>query len=151
MKFTVDIDILAARDKVAPIYLDREQFKHWQSGIKGSQVLAGKPGHSGAAIQLEQKLGNQLITVIETLENNAMPDEITFTYSAPQLWYRTKNSFIQSGPHKTTWIRECEFKCSGLYKAISLVAPGRFKKHVYKEMESFKRFCEDKVYSEVVF
>jgi len=151
MRFTVDIDILASRDRVLPIYTDKTLIKHWQNGVMDFEILSGDPGESGSSVQLKQKLGKQTVTVIETLENNAMPDEITFTYSAPQLWYRTKNNFIQSGPNKTTWVRECEFKCAGIYKVISLLAPGRFRKQLLQEMERFKRFCEDKVYSEVVF
>ena len=151
MKFTVDIDILASREKVIQIYMDRKHFNDWRFTAVDEKVLAGEPGRVGASIQLTRKIGNQVETVIETLESNSLPDDLTYTISAPQLWQRSRNSFIQSAPNKTTWIMENDFKCAGIHKVISLLAPGRFRKQSLQEMQRFKRFCEDKVYSEVVF
>jgi len=151
MNFTVDIDILVSRDKAIEIFMDRDLSKHWQDGFVKFDILAGQPGQNGASVQLKRKVGKQLSTVIETLENNSLPNEITFTYSAPQMWCRSKNSFIQSAPNKTTWIREHEYKCTGIHQVLNLLAPGRLKKQTAKEMEVFKRFCEGKVYSNVVF
>jgi len=151
MKFTVDIDILAARDRVVEIFMDRENYRQWNPDIVSLKVITGEPDRDGATVQVKRRIGKQTISVIETLEKNSLPNEITFTYSAPQLWNRARSSFIQSGPNKTTWIIENEFKCNGFYSVLSIVAPGRFKKQSLKEMENFKRFCEDKIYSEIVF
>jgi len=149
MKFSVDIDILAGRERLLQVFMDLQQIKNWRSDVSDFNVLAGKPGESGASIHFTRKMGTQMVAVIETLESNTLPNEITYTYSAPQLWYRCKNSFIQIGKHKTTWIREFEFRTTGIYKAIRLVAPGWFRKQALKEMQDFKRYCQEKVFSEL--
>ena len=149
MKFSVDIDILAGRGRLLDVFMDLQQVKNWRSDVSDFKVLAGQAGETGASIQFDRKLGTQTVALIETLENNALPNEITYTYSAPQLWYRCKNSFIPVGLHKTTWIREFEFRTTGIYKAISIIAPGRFRKQALKEMQDFKNYCQDKVFAEL--
>jgi len=149
MKFSVDIDILAGRERLLPIFMDLQQIKNWRSDVSDFKVLAGKPGESGASIQFTCKIGVQNnVAVIETLETNSLPNDVTYTNSAPQLWYRCKNSFFPVGEHKTTWVREYEYRTTGIYKAIRLIAPGRFRRQALKEMQDFKRYCQEKVFSE---
>lgn len=151
MQFTVDIDILASRDQVIEVYMQRNNDSEWMIGLQSSERLRGSTGREGATRTLIRKLGNKVATITETLDKNDLPDEIVYRYVSDQWQEKATNSFVRSGPNKTTWIMECTIQCSGVAKILSLINPGMFRKQAQKEQERFKYFCEQKVFSEVEF
>jgi len=80
--------------------------------------------------------------MIETIVSRKFPDEFSAIYEAKGVWNLNKNFFKESGPGKTIWTMETEFKFSGFMKLFGIFMKGAFPKETMKQMNSFKKFAE---------
>ncbi len=142
MKYKLEIDIDLPREKVAALFDNPENLKHWQPGFVSMKHLYGTPGEPGAKSQLNYDMGRRKVEMIETLTSINMPEEFSATYEAKGVWNSIQNYFHEVGPDKTKWVTENEFRFSGFMKVMGLLMPGAFKKQSFQFMEYFKEFAE---------
>ncbi len=143
MKYKLEIEIDLPREKVIELFDNPDNMKHWQEGFISFQPLSGTSGEVGAKSQLKYQMGNRKIEMIETITKRDLPDEFSGTYETKGMWNEVKNYFAETGPNKTKWITENEFKSSGFMKLFTFFMPGVFKKQSYKYMIDFKKFAEN--------
>lgn len=142
MKYTLELDIEAPRSRVTALFDDPENWPKWQAGFVSAEVIAGNARETGSQTRLVQKLATGNTEIVETIESRNLPQEITCTYQAKGAWNRVANRFEEISPTRTRWVFETEFRCTGILKLLSTLAPGMFRKASLKEMNSFKLFAE---------
>ena len=91
---------------------------------------------------LAHQFGRRRTEMIETIESNRLPEELTATYEAPRVWNRVVHRFIEVSPKETEWQFDSEFICTGLVRMLATVAPGLFRKSSKQSMDAFKQFVE---------
>lgn len=143
MKYKLELNIDLARDKVIELFDDPENLKKWQKGLISFESSEGEPGKEGSKSLLKYKTGKREIEMTETILSRKLPDEFSATYEAKNVWNEVRNYFKETGPNKTNWEFETEFKFKGFMKIMSAVMPGAFKKESFKSMQAFKNFAED--------
>ena len=143
MKYTVNVDINASRDRVIERFSDTSSYKEWQPTLLICEHLEGTAGTVGSKTKLVHKMGRRQIEMIETIEELDMPDAQTMTYVAKGVWNQVVNRFEEVGDGQTRWTMESEFQCKGIMRVISRLMPGAFKKESLKHMRSFKEFAEN--------
>ena len=143
MKYTLELDIEAPRSRVVELFDNPENWPKWQEGLVSAEPIAGTPRADGSKIKLVQKLATGNTEIIETIESKNLPNEITCIYEAKGAWNRVENRFLEISPARTHWVFETEFRCTGILKLLSVIAPGVFRKASWKEMNRFKRFAEE--------
>ncbi len=142
MKYTVEIDIDLARDRVIELFDSSENMKHWQEGLIDFEHLSGTPGEVGAKMKLLYKMGKREIEMVETITKRDLPDEFAGTYEAKNVFNIVDNTFLAISENKTKWVSYNEFQFNGFMKLIGFLMPGAFKKQSLKSMQDFKRFAE---------
>lgn len=124
------------------LFDDPENWPKWQDGFVSAEPIAGMARKTGSKIKLVQKLATGNTEIIETIESKHLPEEVTCTYEAKGAWNRVANRFLEVSPARTRWVFETEFRCRGILKIMSVLAPGMFRKASLKEMNRFKKFAE---------
>ena len=143
MKFTVEIKINLARNKIIELFDSTENLKKWQPGLLSFEHQSGTPGEVGAKSRLQYKMGKREIEMVETITVKNLPDEFSGIYEAKGVWNEVKNYFYEVNKNTTKWVSENEFRCSGFIKIIAFFMPGSFKKETMKYLEYFKEFSEN--------
>ena len=143
MKFTVEIKINLARNKIIELFDSTENLKKWQPGLLSFEHQSGTPGEVGAKSRLQYKTGKREIEMVETITVKNLPDEFSGIYEAKGVWNEVKNYFYEVNKNTTKWVSENEFRCSGFIKIIAFFMPGSFKKETMKYLEYFKEFSEN--------
>jgi len=143
MKFTTEVEINLPREKVVELFDSPDNMPKWQTGLLSFEHVSGEAGQLGAKSKLKYKMGKREIKMIETITHRKLPDEFFGTYETKGVWNEVKNFFSETGPSKTNWRLETEFRCSGLMKLMVAFAPGIFKKQTLKDMINFKAFAEN--------
>ena len=143
MKFTVEIKINLARNKVIELFDSTENLKKWQPGLLSFEHQSGTPGEVGAKSRLQYKTGKREIEMVETITVKNLPDEFSGIYEAKGVRNEVKNYFYEVNKNTTKWVSENEFRCSGFIKIIAFFMPGSFKKETMKYLEYFKEFSEN--------
>jgi uncharacterized membrane protein len=141
MKFTCTIDINCDRKKVAEIFSNPDNLKHFQEGFKSFEYLEGIPGQKGAT----KRLVYEKLELIETILVNNLPDEFMALYEHKHMTNTMRVEFIDLGDHKTRYNSEIHYtKFNGVFiKIIAKLFPGMFKKQVLKWMHLFKDYVEN--------
>ncbi len=142
MRYTVEIEIDLARDKVIELFDSAENLFKWQEGLKEFEHLSGEPGQPGAKSKMVFEFKGRPMELIETITVRNLPDEFSGTYDADKMHNIVANRFIETGPQRTKWVSENEFQMTGLMKWISPFIKGMFRKQSLKYMEDFKAFAE---------
>lgn len=140
--YQLEIEIDKPREQVVKLFDNPDNLKEWQPGFVSMKQLQGEPGSVGSKCELQYKMGNRNVTMIETLETRNLPHELHGTYEAKGVWNRVKNFFFEQGEDKTLWKSEIEFKGKGFMWLMMKLMPGSFKKQSYKYMKLFKAFAE---------
>ena len=143
MKFTVEIKINLARNKVIELFDSTENLKKWQPGLLSFEHQSGTPGEVGAKSRLQYKMGKREIEMVETITVKNLPDEFSGIYEAKGVRNDVKNYFYKVDKNTTKWVSENEFRCSGFMKIIAFFMPGSSKKETMKYLEYFKEFSEN--------
>jgi hypothetical protein len=143
MRYTLELDIEAPRSKVVELFDNPENWPKWQEGFVSAEPIAGTAREVGSKIKIVQKMPTGSTEIIETMESRHLPEEVTCVYEAKGAWNRVANRFVEISPAQTRWVFETEFRCEGLLKILSLLAPGMFRRSSLKEMGRFKQFVEE--------
>lgn len=141
MKYTQEIVIEVPREKVVALFTDPAHFAEWQPEIVCYELVSGEQAQTGAKAELTTRAFNSVTGMTETIERNALPDEIDVIYETHGVWNRNSNRFVAESPTSTRWIAGNEFRFQGPRKALALLE-GSFKKESLGVMERFKAFAE---------
>lgn len=141
MKYTQETVIEAPREKVVALFTDPDHFSEWQPGLECYELVSGEQAQTGARAELTTRTGNRVMGMTETIERNALPDELDVVYETHGVWNRTANRFIAESATRTRWISENEFRFEGVRKALALME-GSFKKESQEVMARFKAIAE---------
>lgn len=143
MRYQLDLDIDAPRDRVVALFLDPENLTKWQPDLVSFEPLGdGDPRAVGAKSKQIHRMGKRQVEMIETITAHNHPDEFSATYEADKVWNQNTNRFVDLGDGKTKWIVDSEFRCSGFVGLLAFVMPGMFRKQTLKFMRQFKDFAE---------
>jgi len=141
MHYSQEVVIDAPRDKVVRLFTDPTHFTEWQPGLECYELIVGEQAQTGARAELTTRAGNRVTGMSETVERNALPDELDVIYETHGVWNRNINQFIVESPTTTRWISDNEFRFQGARKALALLE-GSFKRESLDTMERFKAFAE---------
>lgn len=142
MKFTIEIEITAPREKVIKLFDNPENLKKWMKGLQSFKSISGTPGTPGAKSLLKFQIGKRRMEMIETVTVRDLPDEFSGTYEAKGVRSETKNFFQDLGNGRTKMISENEFRFSGLMNIVGGFMPGIVKKQSMEFLKDFKAFVE---------
>jgi len=142
MKYTLELDIDVPRKNMIEYFDNPDNMAKWQPGFVKMEHVSGEPGEIGAKSKLYYKMGKREVEMIETITARNLPEEFCGTYEAKGVWNSVDNRFVEVGTHKTRWLFETEFKCSGFLRVMAFFMPGMFKKQSLENMKSFKEFAE---------
>jgi uncharacterized membrane protein len=142
MRYTCSITIDLPREKVIELFDSTENLYKWQNGLKSVEHLEGVPGNSGAKSRLVYDMKGREVEMTEKIIHRDLPDELSAVYEAKNVWNSFVNIFVDTAPEVTEWKVESEFRCGGLMRLMTLVAPGVFKRQTLRDMNRFKSFAE---------
>ena len=142
MKYSCEITIDLARDKVIEIFDSTENLYKWQPTLESFEHLSGEPGQAGAKSRLVYDTNGRKMEMIETITGRNLPDDMSFTYEAKNVKNWVVNRFSEEAPGKTRWVMDNVFKCSGFMAVVAFVGRGAFPKQTLKDMNRFKDFAE---------
>lgn len=142
MKYTNEVEINQPLQKVIELFDNPANMPKWQPGFISMEHISGVPGQPGAKSKLKYKMGKRDVEMIETITTRNLPKEFHGIYEAKGVYNVQKNFFKETGPGKTKWISETEFKFGGMMKLIGWLMPGAFKKQSQKYLDLFKAFAE---------
>lgn len=143
MKYSCDIDISLPRDRVVELFQDPTRIGEWQESFISMELVSGEPGQPGNVHKLLHKMGSREVEMIETITENDLPNRFVATYESGGVWNIVENDFSENPDGSTHWHIDTEFRCTGLLKVMTWVAPGMFKKQTVKMQTDFKAFAEN--------
>ncbi len=141
MNYTLEIVINAPREEVVALFTDPGHFSDWQPGLECYELVSGEQAQTGAKAELTTRAGSRVTGMTETVEKNALPDQLDVVYETHGVWNRNSNRFLAESPTTTRWISQNEFRFDGVRKALGLME-GSFKKETLDTMERFKAAAE---------
>ena len=141
MQYEQDIVIEAPRDLVVALFTDPAGFKEWQPGLECYELVSGEQAQTGAKAELTTRAGSRVTGMTETVERNALPDELVAIYETHGVWNRVVNRFVAESPTRTRWECANEFRFEGARKLLGMME-GSFEKESMKTMELFKAYAE---------
>lgn len=144
MRYTIELDIDAPREKVLACFLDPENLKAWQPDLVSVELLRDdEPRTVGARTKQIHRMGKREIEMIETITRHDPPMEFAATYEANGVWNLIENRFEERDDGRTHWTLTSEFKCKGLViKLMTIFTPWMFRKNTLTFMERFRVFVE---------
>lgn len=143
LKYSIDLEINAPREKVIKLFDSTENLVKWQKGLVSFNHISGDAGQVGAKSELKYKMGKREIEMVETITVRNFPDSFSATYETKDVWNHHENFFLEKEDNKTLWTTHTEFKCSSLFmKLMITLMPGMFKKQSLQTMRDFKNFVE---------
>ena len=126
------------------MFLDTQNLSKWQPDLISFESLGDQESRSvGAKTKQVHKMGKRQLEIIETITANNHPEEFSATYEAEGVWNLVENRFIEADEHKTKWVLDSEFKCTGIARLMAFFMPGMFKKQTLSYMNLFKNFAEN--------
>jgi hypothetical protein len=144
MKYSFELTLDLPRDRVAELFDNMDNLKHWQPELVSWEHMDGHPGEPGSRTKLVYQMGKKEVEMIETIVKRNMPEEFSATYEATGVWNAVENYFIEVDENTTSWVFGTEFKFTGfLMRMMAMLMPGMFKKQSYKYMVQFKEFAEN--------
>jgi hypothetical protein len=143
MKFSCSVEIEASRERVIKLFEMVEYYPKWQDGFVCMEHTEGDPGKPGSKSIIRYKAGKRVIELLETIEENNLPDSFKGLYEAKEMVNTNQCRFTETNG-KTVYESEIEYlRFNGLVpKLMALLMPGMFKKQVLKWMNQFKEFVE---------
>ncbi len=145
MKFTFTTEINQPFNKVAALFLDKNNLKEWQKELLNYECLSGTPNEAGAVTKLDYKS----VTIIETIIANNAPNEIKGYYEHKAgkktiMVHNTVHRFRELSENKTLFelaMEEVQF-VGFLPKLLSKLMGRMFEKYHQNEVDQFRIFAE---------
>jgi len=142
MKYTNEITINKPIQRVIELFDNPDNIGKWQPNFVSFEHKSGVPGQPGAVSHLKYKNGKHENILVETITVRNLPHEFSGTYSMKGTTCEVKNYFKETGPGKTLYSSESDWKFGGFIKILAFFMGGHFKKQSQKYMENFKNFVE---------
>lgn len=153
MKYTVSTEIGLPRERVAQLLAAPENMPKWLRGLVAHEPLSGVHGEVGTVSRVVLRMGEREMECTETITRREPadlcgipPDTVVHfdrTIVAPGMWSATRDRLTESGPHRTLWESENEYRFSNpLMRLFGPLMGGAFRKQSRVHMEDFKAFAE---------
>ena len=153
MRYQLELEINAQREKVVQLLADPEHLPKWLRGLVLHEPLNGRHGHVGTKSRVVLRMDNREIECIETvtrrepLDLHAIPKESAVLFNREivtnGMWSVQRERLTEAGPKTTLWTSESEFRFTGLLmRLLGLFMPGAFRKQSLLHMQDFKAFVE---------
>ncbi len=142
MKYTVSETCDCPRDAFVRYLIGPDHLSEWQHTLIRHEAISGETGTEGSQARLINQFGKRKIEIIETIETANLPDTMSVVYEGPGAWNRVFYRIMDTPSGGTTWSMDCEFRCTGTLRVMSLLFPGMFKRATTKEMKNLKAYAE---------
>lgn len=146
MRYQLELEINAPRDRVVELFLDPDNLKKWQPDLVSIEIVGDKPPREvGGQTRQIHRMGKREMEILETITVYQPPRAFAATYESDGVWNLVENQLTELNDKQTHWVLTSEFKCSNwLMKIFTVVMPGMFKKQTMTFMQRFKEFVERK-------
>lgn len=142
MKYTESVTIDLPRSRVVELFDDPENLPRWQPELIELEPIEGIPGQEGSKLRLVSRQGRREIEMIQTVRRRNLPQEFSEVFETANVWNQVDSRFIELGDRQTRWELDSQFRCQGLLRLMTWVAPGVFRRQTRKTLQQFKRFAE---------
>jgi len=145
MLYTVNIDVVAPKKKVARIFADPQYLGEYQKGFLSKTLLEGKSGQSGAVSKMLYDFRGREMELIETIHDSNLPDDFYASYHHKHMDNTMKVKFTELEGGVTRYDAEFEYTAfRGFFPNIMrLFFPGVLKKQGQEWLDNFKFFVEN--------
>jgi uncharacterized membrane protein len=145
MEFICNVEIEKPIEKVIQLFINPDNLKEWQDGFVSMEHISGTPWQAGAKSKLVYNSGKRVIELVETIQANNLPNELTALYEHKHMVNTMRYKFTSLGENKTRMEYIVEYsKLIGLMpKLMAALMPGMFKRQAQKWLDQFKRFAEN--------
>lgn len=150
MKNKYQISIDQPIDHVMSLFLNQDNFKHWQAGLIDFTNLTDSIGEKGSKRSLKIKTLVGTVSMTEEILERDLPHHWKATYRTKGVLNIQSNRFRESEKtthngniKQTIWDATSEFKFTGMMRLVAKTRPDLFEKQTYQFMEDFKRFAEE--------
>lgn len=144
MRYQIEMDIAAPRERVLALFLDPDNLPKWQPSLmRYERVGDGEAGAVGTQSNQLHRMGGRELEMLETITVSRYPDAFAATYEAGDVWNLIENQFVDTGDGRTAWTLTSDFRSTSLMmKLMMFFCPGMFKKQTHQFMTYFKDFVE---------
>lgn len=142
MKYHVFVDIKLPLQKTVALFSDLENRKQWMNGLVEAEHLSGIPNQKGAMTRLVFQDGKRRTELIETITYVNLPEEISGSFDAGDIFYRITNRFEAIDKQLTRYHTYNHYEFQGKSRWIAILLPNTFKKQTLEQMISFKNWAE---------
>jgi hypothetical protein len=139
-------------DDLMELFLNQDNFKHWQRGLISFENITEEVGFPGSKRKLKIKTLVGTISMTEEITKRNLPHHWCATYRTKGVVNYQENRFRESEKttdsstiKQTIWDATSLFKFTGMMRLVAKAKPELFEKQTYQFMEDFKRFAEDGV------
>ena len=139
MKSVVELEINAARDRVAALFSDPRNMDKWMDDME-YEPLSGAQGEPGSTYHLGQRDGMWFTATVLAKE---LPKELRLRLDVPKLEVAITDEFVALPSGRTKLISTEDFRWKGvLSRLMGVFARGGMKRAHRRHMESFKQYAE---------
>ena len=153
MKYTVSMEIALPRERVAQLLADPAHLPKWLRGLVLHEPFHGVHGQVGTTSRVVMQMGQQKFEGTETITRrepaglHGIPRESVVHFEREivgnGMWSAVRDRLTETGPDKTLWVSESEYRFSGLLmRLVGFFMPGAFRKQSLQHMQDFKAFAE---------
>lgn len=146
MKYTSQVIVAIPIEAFIKKLNNHSNMKLWQRGLVSYEHVSGNPGNIGAKMKLNYLFGKQKMTVIETIIDKKLPNELHATFDYEGMHNVQKNYFTSTAEGHTKWVCENEFLPTSFYMRImTAFTPSSFRKQSMIYLTDFKNFSENNI------
>ena len=139
VRFRLETEINKPLEDVTRLFSNRDLLPKWQPGLLSSEQIESYPYPK---YKLLLSFGRRKMMMMETITRSELPFHFEGTYEMKGVFNRNVNRFESSGPQKTRWVCESEFRFSGLMKLIAFFMRSGFREQSRVIMANFKKYAE---------
>lgn len=144
MKIKGSIDINRPKPRVAELFADPNNLKHYQDGFLRKVLISGPAGQDGTVSKLYYQYGKKEMELTETITENRLPDSFEAFYYHKHMDNTMKCTFESLDAHSTRYTYDIEYTRINwlMPKLMAILFPSVYRKQVEKWMQQFKEFAE---------
>jgi len=144
MKIKGSIDINRPKPRVAELFADPKNLKHYQDGFLRKVLVSGQAGQEGAVSNLCYQYGKKEMELTETIRVNRLPDSFEAFYHHKHMDNTMKCTFESIDSNSTRYTYDIEYTRISwvIPRLMALLFPSVYRKQVEKWMRQFKAFAE---------
>ncbi len=144
MRYQIELEIEAPRERVLDLFLDPENLTKWQpSLVRYEQLGDGDARRVGAQSKQLHRMGSREVEMIQTITVDDYPDTFAATYESDDVWNLIENRFTALDNNRTGWALTSDFRSTSfMMKVFMVFFPGMFKRQTRTFMDYFKAFVE---------